>query len=108
MEIHNKLIRDRIAEIIKSNGEIPEVEVLDDADYAKKLDEKLLEECGELFAADNKDSIIEEMADILEVIYAKADLLGIVIDEIEKVRLEKREKRGAFKEKLFLKSVRQF
>jgi len=102
---YNKLVRDKIPEIIESNGEIPEVEVMDDFTYSKKLDEKLLEECKELISTFDKNSRIEEMADVLEVLHAMADVLGIQMSEVEEARIIKKEKRGAFKEKLLLKKT---
>ena len=100
----NKLVRDRIPEIIESNGEISEIEILDDLTYTKMLYEKLFEECNEFLNADDK-SKVEEMADVLEVLYAIADTLGVTIQDVENVRLEKQEKRGAFKKRILLKST---
>ena len=103
--IFNKLTRDKVPKIIKDSGDIPEVEILDAAAYSKKLDEKLLEECHEVLSAVDIDSKIEEMADVIEVLYAMADVLGVTADEIEKVRLNKREERGAFEKKILLIST---
>ncbi|MCL2426951.1 MAG: nucleoside triphosphate pyrophosphohydrolase [Oscillospiraceae bacterium] len=104
-KIFNKLVRDRIPEIIESHGNIPEIEVLDDLAYSKALDEKLREECNELFEANSREAKVEEIADTLKVLHAIADTLNITMDEIENVRKHKQEKRGAFKKKFFLKST---
>jgi len=103
--IYNKLVRDRIPEIIKSRGDIPETKILDEEDYIKRLDEKLFEECTELLEAKTKKEILGEMADVQEVLRAKADFMGISMDEVEEVRVKKAEERGAFKNKILLKST---
>lgn len=101
MPIHNKLVRDRIPEIIKNSGKIPHCHILANDEYLSELDRKLNEECAEYQA----DKSIEELADMLEVMYAIAEAKGYSVDELEKVRAEKAEKRGRFKEKIYLESV---
>lgn len=95
---YNKLVRDKIPEIIEASGNICRTRILSDEEYIKMLDEKLNEECSEYQA----DKNIEELADILEVIYAIAKTKGTSIEELEKVRLEKSEKRGGFDERILL------
>lgn len=99
---YNKLVRDRIPEIIEKDGKTCETEVLSDDDYLVMLDAKLDEELTEY----HKDKNIEELADLMEVIYAVAEARGYSIEQLEAVRKEKAEKRGAFKDKIFLKTVR--
>lgn len=101
MPIHNKLVRDRIPEIIKNSGKIPHCHILANHEYLSELDRKLSEECAEYQA----DKTIEELADMLEVMYAIAEAKGYSVEELEKVRAEKAEKRGRFKEKIYLESV---
>lgn len=103
--IFNKLVRDKIPEIIENNGDIPEIEILDDSTYSKMLDEKLLEECNEILSASNNKEKTEEIADALEVLYAMAEVIGVTMSDIETIRLDKQEKRGAFKKKILLKST---
>ena len=98
---YNKLVRDRIPEIIEKDGKTCETEVLSDDDYLVMLDAKLDEELAEY----HQDKNIEELADLMEVIYAVAEARGYSIEQLESVRKEKAEKRGAFKEKVFLKTV---
>ena len=99
--IYNKLVRDRIPEIIKNAGKIAEYEVLSQADYAKMLETKLDEETAEYHASKN----VEELADILEVLYALAESSGCSADELERLRARKAQERGGFKKRLFLKKV---
>jgi predicted house-cleaning noncanonical NTP pyrophosphatase (MazG superfamily) len=96
-----KLVRDRIPEIILASGGSSLTEELDDAAYLELLDRKLDEELAEY----HKDQNIEELADLLEVIYAATKARGYSIEALEKVRAEKAEKRGGFDKKILLKKV---
>lgn len=98
---YDKLIRDRIPEIIAKNGQTARVRKLADDEYLVKLDQKLDEELAEYRAAGN----VEELADLLEVIYAAALARGCTAEELDRIRLEKSEKRGAFVKKLLLEEV---
>jgi predicted house-cleaning noncanonical NTP pyrophosphatase (MazG superfamily) len=100
---YNKLVRDRIPEIIEASGKICVTEVLPDEEYLKMVDAKLDEELAEY----HKDQNIEELADLLEVIYAAAIARGYSIDELERVRSEKAAKRGGFEKKLLLLEVQE-
>ena len=100
---YNKLVRDKIPEIIESAGNTCTTEILSDADYLKMIDEKLDEELSEY----HKDQNIEELADLLEVIRAAAVARGYSIDELERVRAEKAEKRGGFNKKIKLICVHE-
>lgn len=98
---YDKLIRDKIPETIKEQGKQAVIEVLDSISYKKYLDDKLSEELKEYHEDDN----VEELADLVEVVYALLDYKGVTIEEFEKIRLSKVEKRGAFKKQLLLKEV---
>lgn len=92
-----KLVRDRIPEIIKNDGKKPIVEILSDENYLIELDKKLNEEVAEY----QKDKSIEEMADILEVLFALCEARGHTIEELLQVRALKQENRGGFKDRIF-------
>ena len=92
-----KLVRDRIPEIIRNDGKKPIIEILSNEDYLKELDKKLNEEVAEYQA----DKSIEEMADILEVLYAVCEARGHSVEELLQVKESKREKRGGFKDKIY-------
>ena len=95
---YNKLVRDLIPDIIRASGAECEVTVLSDEEYLKMIDKKLDEELAEY----HKDESIEELADLLEVIYAAAAARGYTVDELEAIRAEKKEKRGGFEKKILL------
>ncbi|MDP3974682.1 MAG: nucleoside triphosphate pyrophosphohydrolase [Candidatus Jorgensenbacteria bacterium] len=95
---YNKLVRDKIPEIIRKKGDTPVTHVADDAEYWTKLKEKLLEEIEEF----KKDESPEEFADLLEVIDAIADYKKFDRAEIEKIREKKAEERGRFKDRIIL------
>lgn len=101
MPTYNKLIRDKIPEIISASGKKANCRILSKDDYIKELDQKLDEECAEY----QTDKNIEELADILEVIYAIAEARGYSATELERIRLEKSEKRGGFSQRIFLENV---
>lgn len=98
---YNKLIRDYNVKLMEDKGCKVSYEILDDERYGEELDKKLKEEVIEFLESYN----IEEMADIMEVIYAIMDYRGITMDDVEKIRIEKRERKGAFKKRIFLKTV---
>ena len=93
-----KLVRDKIPQIIVDAGKRPITEILDQERYLEELDKKLEEEVAEYQA----DKSIEEMADVLEVLFAICDARGYSVDELMRVREEKCEKRGGFKERVYL------
>ena len=94
-EKYNKLIRDKIPEIIKERGAKFSVHHADDKEYLQKLKEKLEEEVQEFLESEET----EELADILEVIYALAKTKGVDKDGLEKIRMQKEKERGGFDEK---------
>ena len=100
---HNKLVRDRIPEIIEASGRICVTEILSDEDYLLMVDAKLDEELAEYHADQN----IEELADLMEVIRACVVARGYSVEELEQVRAEKAAKRGGFEKKILLKKVRE-
>jgi predicted house-cleaning noncanonical NTP pyrophosphatase (MazG superfamily) len=101
MNSFNKLVRDKIPEIIKADGKECETRVLDDKEYLLSLNKKLDEELREYYETGS----IDELADMVEVIFAIVEQHGISIQEFERLRLSKREKRGGFDQRLFLMST---
>ena len=100
---YNKAIRDKIPEIIAESGKKSNIKHLDDESFLAELEKKLSEEVNEY--TESKD--VEELADLLEVIYRFSDLRGVNSDELDKVRKNKAEKRGKFDSNLFLIDVKK-
>ena len=98
---YDKLVRDRIPEIIAASGKRCEYRVLDDAEYLQRLDEKLNEELAEY----QFDHSLEELADLLEVVRAVAVARGSSIEAIEEIRAQKAAARGGFERRLLLTAV---
>jgi predicted house-cleaning noncanonical NTP pyrophosphatase (MazG superfamily) len=105
MPVYNKLVRDRIPEIIESTGKKFTTRILSNEEYITELKTKSFEELQEYVETKNNEDAIEELADLLEIIYALAEYHGSSIGNVEAVRKEKAEKRGGFKEKIFLIEV---
>jgi len=101
MKIYNKLVRDRIPEIIEADGKKCSTHILSDEEYIKALDKKLNEEVAEY----QSDQNLEEMADILEVLQALCVARGYSLDELEALRAKKSSERGGFSDRIFLESV---
>jgi predicted house-cleaning noncanonical NTP pyrophosphatase (MazG superfamily) len=101
---YNKLVRDRIPEIIKAEGHIPVTHMLDQAAYQAALLAKLLEEAHEASAARAAD-LPGELADILEVLHALVGTLGIPWDDFLSVTARKQAERGGFERRIFLEYV---
>ena len=91
----DKAIRDKIPEIIKESGKNCNVKKLNDSEFLVQLEKKLVEELTEYQESKN----VEELADVLEVIYRISNLKGF---DLDKARLGKIEKRGKFEKNLFL------
>ena len=98
---HNKLVRDRIPEIIEQSGKTCTTRILTEAEYLAALDAKLQEELEEYQA----DKSMEELADLLEVMMAVCEARGYTFAEVEAIRRAKAAKRGGFRERILLESV---
>lgn len=97
----NKLVRDRIPDIIRQSGKQCEVTVMADVEFRQALREKLLEEAGEVAAA-NSENLVSELADLQEVIDALFRVYGIERDAVVKEQTRKRTERGGFEQRLRL------
>ena len=100
---YNKLVRDRIPEIIEASGKTCVTEILSDADYLHMVNAKLDEELAEY----RKDQNLEELADLVEVIHAAVLAHGYTLEDLERVRVEKAEKRGGFSKGILLVGVEE-
>ena len=95
---YNKLVRDKIPDIIKQNNEIPFTHTADDEEYKEKLYEKLKEEVDEFIESDTA----EELADILEVLREICDIKGVSMRNLDSLRKKKRKERGGFDKRIIL------
>ena len=86
-KVFNKLVRDKIPEIIEENDEYSLTRTLNDKEYEKALYDKLLEEANEVINANKKEETEEELADLLEVVRAIADFKNIDVSDVEKLRI---------------------
>jgi len=100
-KVYNKLVRDRIPEMIEAGGKSCICETLPDEQYIEHLNKKLLEEVREYL----ESGTVEELADIGEVMHAILAYKGIPLTEFQRVRNEKLQERGGFTKRILLKEV---
>lgn len=98
---YHKLVRDKIPQIIEESGKACKTRILSREEYRKMLDEKLEEELAEY----QESKSLEELADLLEVMAAVVEARGYTWQELTRVREEKREARGGFREQILLEEV---
>jgi predicted house-cleaning noncanonical NTP pyrophosphatase (MazG superfamily) len=101
VKIYNKLVRDKIPQIIEADGKKFKTRALDDKEYFGELVKKFKEEIAEFEA----EPSVEELADLKELIIAIRQAMGIRADHLEDVRRQKATANGRFKNKIFLESV---
>ncbi len=106
MKEYNKLVRDKIPNIITSSGKKGVTKTLNDEEFTYQLKLKLIEESREIIAANTKDEMIEALADLYEVLEAILAIEKIDFNEVQKKRKIKNEEKGAFKDKVFLIHVK--
>ena len=100
-KVYNKLVRDRIPEIIEASGKTCLTATLSDEAYLHMLDQKLNEELAEY----QESKSMEELADLIEVITATANARGCSWEQLLHIRNQKRAKRGGFDKKILLMEV---
>lgn len=104
-KVHNKLVRNRIPEILEKKGIQPITKILDENSFNHSLNDKLQEEVQEFLLASSKETKLEELADILEVILAILHSENTTFDHLESLRLKKMKERGDFSKKIFLEKT---
>lgn len=98
MKVYNKLVRDKIPEIMRENDAMPVIRILNNKEYVEELKKKLQEEVSEYLESGE----IEELADMQEVMLAILDAENVEVADFEKIRTDKVLKKGAFSKKIFL------
>lgn len=101
MKKYNKLVRDKIPAIIRADGKGCEVKIVEGNDKYELLEKKLMEEVGEFL----EDKNLEELADVMEVLFGLAESLGYSEGDLVRKRTKKFDERGGFKEGIVLKKV---
>ena len=102
--VYNKLVRDKIPEEInKIEGRKCNYKILNKEEYLQELDNKLFEEAHEFV----EEHSVEELADLMEVVFAIMEIKNMSIEDIEKARESKKIKKGAFKDRIYLIDVEQ-
>ena len=97
----DKLVRDKIPAIIEKKGKTARIHIADEIEYESKLLDKLQEEVDEFMADQN----LEEISDILEVIYAILEFKGYKLTDLEAARARKHKEKGGFVKKIILDEV---
>lgn len=97
----NKLIRDNMSQDMRNQDIIVHDKILDDKEYIAALKAKLEEEVAEALCAQSLDEYKKECADVLEVVHAFIKALGSSIEEVEAIRLAKKERSGGFDAKIY-------
>lgn len=98
MVVYNKLVRDKIPELIRKQGETPHIRILEQEEYLRCLEAKLDEEAEEY----HRDKNAEELADILEVVFSLAEANGCTQKELMEIYQKKHDARGGFEKRIFL------
>lgn len=101
MKTYNKLVRDKIPQVIEAAGKKFDVRKAKKEEHYKLLETKLQEEVNEFL----EDKNLEELADVMEVLFGLAENLGYSEEDLMKKRLEKKDERGGFKDGIVLERV---
>ena len=102
--IYNKLVRDKIPENIdKMEGRKANYIILEDRQYLEELDKKLFEEAHEFI----EEHSLEELADLMEVIYTIMKINNILMNDVENTRKIKKDRKGGFNNRIYLIDVEQ-
>ena len=101
----DKLIRDKLPEIMRASGIRVVEHILEKDDYVKRLKDKLLEEAKEVIESKSETEICEELADLLEVIRALLKVYAIDFEHINHTAQKKREEKGGFDNRIYTEFV---
>lgn len=108
MKEYNKLVRDKIPEIIKEDGFEPQVRILSDQEYKLELLKKLVEEANEVLETNGEGVEVEkELADVLQVVDDLIPACGLDQQTVAQTKAERKEKRGGFEKRIFLESTNE-
>lgn len=105
MKVYNKLVRDRIPEIITKDGNTADIIILSEESFKQAIKDKLIEEATEVANAQNRDDILSELADLQEVMDSIKQIYNINTLEVNTIQAVKALQRDKFDKKIYLKSV---
>lgn len=106
MPVYNKLVRDRIPEIIQNSGKTAVTRILSKEEYKIELQKKCQEELEEYLHAKTNEEALVELADLLEIIHSLVEVHGSTFEQVEQIRHKKSEERGRFEDRIFLVEVK--
>lgn len=101
MKEYNKLVRDKIPEIIRADGKECEIRVAEGKEKYALLEKKLMEEVNEFI----EDKNLDELADVMEVLFGLAREIGYSEEDLIMKREEKKSERGGFENGVVLKGI---
>lgn len=105
MPIYNKLVRDKILEIIEADGTKYNSRILEPQELLTEVKGKMTEEAKEFQDAESVQDSIEELADILELVHTALSVMDVTYEELESIRKQKKSKRGGFEKGIYLIDV---
>lgn len=105
MPVFYKLVRDLIPQVIASDGKKCVTRVLEPSEHLGAIKTKMQEEALEFKEATSPTEAVEELSDILELVHAALYIYGVSYEQLEQVRIQKKEKRGGFSEGIYLIEV---
>ena len=103
----NKLVRDKIPYLVAKEGGSYSLKLLSPLEHQHEITKKLYEELNEYNVATTIEIAIEELVDIVELIYAAVKLHDLSIEEFEAIRSEKKKKKGGFEKGIYLHNISQ-
>ena len=102
---YNKLVRDKMVERSEATGSIVHWQKLNDKDFEQALRIKCMEEAEEIFSAGTKQDLLEELADMLEIMNAFCDIYEVTLQDVVAIQKEKYQERGGFKDHIFISTA---
>lgn len=105
MPVYNKLVRNLIPQVIEEDGKRCVTKVLEPSEHLGEIKKKMQEEALEFQEANSTTDAVGELADILELVHAAIHIYGVSYEQLEQVRVQKKEKRGGFSEGIYLIEV---
>lgn len=102
---YNKLVRDKMVERSEATGSIVHWQKLNDTDFEQALRIKCMEEAEEIFSAGTKQDLLEELADMLEIMNAFCDIYEVTLQDVVAIQKEKYQERGGFKDHIFISTA---